>query len=122
MTITQDRPESWTEEYPEGGGRIRVMHMPSGLPIYGGLTLHVLERFDGLRWHPMAKINAVLTTYRSTPSIAWLITAPGSFHADPSLWLTCRAFTTEGDAIDALWRLHGLWLAGDYPVDIRDAI
>lgn len=122
MTTTEMSTESWSEERQGGGGRIRVMHQPNGAPMYCGLTFHVLESFDGLRWRPMAKVNAVLTSMKATPQMAWVISAPGTFHASPDLWLTCRAFPTEGDAIDALWRLHGLWLEGDYPVDIRDAI
>ena len=101
---------------------IRVTHVPNGAPINCGLTFHVLEVFDRGTWLPLAKVNAVLTVYRATPTMAWVIAAPGTFQADPSLWLSCRAFATEGDAIDALWRLHGLWTWGQFPRDIRDAI
>ncbi len=122
MTTSSGTYEPWIEERTEGEGVIRVTHMPTGELMAGGLTFHVLEQFDGREWRPMARVNAVLTAYRSTPTMAWVISAPGTFKPNPDLWLTCRAFQTEGDAIDSLWRLHQLFVEGEYPTDIRDAI
>ena len=112
----------WTEERPEGEGVIRVSHMPNGNPVMAGLTFHVLEHWTGREWQPLARVDCVLTSWRATPVMAWVVTAPGSFKPVPDLWLSCRAFANEGDGIDALWRLHGLFVAGEYPSDVRDAI
>ncbi len=122
MITTSSPYEPWTEERTEGEGVIRVTHIPNGAPMTCGLTFHVLEQFDGREWRPMARVNAVLTSYRATPIMAWVISAPGTFKPSPDLWLSCRAFATEGDAIDALWRLHQLFVEGELPQDIRDAV
>ena len=112
----------WIEDRPEGEGMIRVNHYPNGTPITCGMTFHQLEMWNGATWIGLARVDCVLVSYRATPQMAWVIAAPGSFRPVPDLWLSARAFATEGDAIDALWRLHGLFVAGEYPTDIRDAI
>ena len=117
-----DLDAKWTEERDAGEGVIRVTHIPNGYPITAGLTFHQLEQWNGNAWVPMARVNAVLTSYRATPVMAWTISAPGTFKPVPDLWLSCRAFANEGDGIDALWRLHDLFVAGEYPTDIRDAV
>ena len=117
-----DLDAKWTEERDAGEGVIRVTHIPNGYPITAGLTFHQLEQWNGNAWVPMARVNAVLTSYRATPVMAWTISAPGTFKPVPELWLSCRAFANEGDGIDALWRLHDLFVAGEYPADIRDAV
>ena len=117
-----DLDAKWTEERDAGEGVIRVTHIPNGYPITAGLTFHQLEQWNGNAWVPMARVNAVLTSYRATPVMAWTISAPGTFKPVPELWLSCRAFANEGDGIDALWRLHDLFVAGEYPSDIRDAV
>ncbi len=116
-TLTQAVPE-----LADTVDRFRVTHIPDGMSRERGLTYHVLEVFNVDRWVPMARVDAVLVSLRSTPHLHWFIYAPGTFDAVPDLWLSCRAFATEGDAIDSLWRLHGLAMAGNYPHDIRDAI
>ena len=117
-----DLDAQWVEERDAGEGVIRVTHIPNGFPITAGLTFHQLEQWTGREWQPMARVNAVLTSYRATPVMAWTISAPGTFKPVPELWLSCRAFACEGDGIDALWRLHDLFVAGEFPTDIRDAI
>jgi hypothetical protein len=113
---------NWVEERESGEGEVRVRHITNGQPINAGLTFHVLETHDRGTWYPIARVDCVLTSWRSTPVMAWLIAAPGSFLPVPDLWLSCRAFATEGDGIDALWRLHDLYVAGELPNDIRNAV
>jgi len=122
MNTTAPTSSSWVEERPEGEGVVRVTHIPNGEPMMCGLTFHRLEQWDGHRWVAMARVSCVLTSWKSSPVMAWTISAPGTFKAVPDLWLSCRAFANEGDGIDALWRLHDLFVAGEYPSDIRDAI
>ena len=119
---TDNLDRTWVEERTAGEGVIRVTHIPNGSPITCGLTFHVLEQFNGAIWVPIARVNAVLTSLRATPIMAWTVSAPGTFKPVPDLWLSVRAFANEGDGIDALWRLHDLFVAGEYPSDIRDAI
>ena len=119
---TETLGSAWVEERDRGEGVIRVRHIPNGEPMSCGLTFHVLEQWFRHRWVPMARVNCVLTSWKATPVMAWTISAPGTFLPVPDLWLSCRAFANEGDGIDALWRLHDLFVAGEYPSDIRDAV
>ena len=119
-SVVLDAP--WIEDRPEGEGMIRVNHYPNGRPITCGMTFHQLETWTGATWTGLARVDCVLVSYRATPRMTWVIAAPNRFPAVPDLWLSARAFGTEGDAIDALWRLHGLFVEGEYPADIADAI
>jgi len=72
--------------------------------------------------HPLARIDAILYASRATPILSWQITAPAHEYQMPHVWMAVRAFATEGDCIDALWRLLGLAEAGCLPMDLRDAV
>lgn len=102
---------------------LRVRHVPDGVSVTSGITFHVLEQVlpDGTL-RPLARIDAVLYASRATPVLSWQITAPAHEYRMPHVWMAVRGFTTEGDAIDALWRLHGLAEAGSLPVDLRDVV
>lgn len=102
---------------------LRMRHVVEGIPVRAGLTFHLLEQVlpDGTV-HQLARIDAVLYATRATPVLSWQITAPAHEYRMPHVWMAVRAFTTEGDAIDALWRLHGLAEAGSLPVDLRNVV
>ncbi len=119
---TDELGSAWVEERDGGEGVIRMTHIPDGQPMSCGFTLHALEQWDGHRWVPMARLNCVLVVRKATPHMAWTVSAPGTFKPIPELWLSCRAFANEGECIDALWRLHDLFVAGEWPDDIRNAI
>jgi len=103
--------------------QIQMRHIADGIVVPGGITFHVLEQVlpDGTL-RGVARIDAVLYVDRSSPRMSWQITAPAFEYQLPHLWLAVRAFGTEGDCIDALWRLRGLAELGLLPVDLRDAV
>lgn len=103
--------------------QVQIRHVPEGVSVTSGLTFHILEQLlpDGSS-HPLARIDAVLYASRATPVLSWQITAPAHEYQMPHVWMAVRAFVTEGDAIDTLWRLRGLAEAGGLAVDLRDVI
>ena len=103
--------------------QVQIRHVPDGIIIPGGITFHVLETLtiDGTV-RPLARIDAILYASRSNPVLEWRITAPAYEYAMPNTWMAVRAFSTEGDAIDALWRLLGMAEFFCLPTDLRDAI
>ena len=103
--------------------QVQMRHVPEGIIIPSGITFHVLEQVlpDGTL-RALARIDAILYAQRSNPVLEWRITAPGFEYQMPDVWLAVRAFSTEGDAIDALWRLRGMAEEGNLPNDLRDAI
>ena len=103
--------------------QVQMRHVPEGIIIPSGITLHVMEQVlpDGTL-RALARIDAILYAQRSNPVLEWRITAPGFEYQMPDVWLAVRAFSTEGDAIDALWRLRGMAEEGNLPNDLRDAI
>ena len=100
-----------------------VRYMPEGMPCEGGRTYHVLNQHcsDGTV-NTIARIDATVVTVMHKATILWYINAPGHEYDMPHLWIAVRAWDTEGDAIDALWRLRKLANAGQLPLDLRDAI
>ena len=102
---------------------VQIRHVPDGIIIPGGITFHVLEtlNWDGTL-RSLARIDAILYARRSDPVLEWRITAPAYEYAMPNTWMAVRAFSTEGDAIDALWRLLGMAEHWALPTDLRDAI
>ena len=103
--------------------QVQMRHVPDGIPVVSGLTFHVLEQVlpDGsLRL--LARIDAVLYAHGSNPRLSWQITAPAFEYDMAHVWMAVRAFETEGDCIDALWRLRGMAELGLLPKDLRDAI
>jgi hypothetical protein len=103
--------------------QVQMRHVPEGIIIPSGITFHVMEQVlpDGTL-RSLARIDAILYAQRSNPVLEWRITAPGFEYQMPDVWLAVRAFSTEGDAIDALWRLRGMAEEGNLPNDLRDAI
>jgi len=103
--------------------QVQMRHVPEGIIIPSGITFHVMEQVlpDGTL-RALARIDAILYAQRSNPILEWRITAPGFEYQMPDVWLAVRAFSTEGDAIDALWRLRGMAEEGNLPNDLRDAI
>jgi len=103
--------------------QVQMRHVPEGIIIPSGITFHVMEQVlpDGTL-RALARIDAILYAQRSNPVLEWRITAPGFEYQMPDVWLAVRAFSTEGDAIDALWRLRGMAEEGNLPNDLRDAI
>ena len=103
--------------------QVQIRHVPDGILIPGGITFHVMEQVlpDGTL-RPLARIDALLYARRSNPVLEWRITAPAFEYQMPDVWMAVRAFGTEGDAIDALWRLRGMAELGLLPTDLRDGI
>jgi len=103
--------------------QVQMRHLPDGIVVPGGITFHVMEQVlpDGTL-RPLARIDAILYATRANPVLSWQITAPAFEYQLPHLWLAVRAFGTEGDTIDALWRLRGMAELGVLPMDLRDAI
>ena len=103
--------------------QVQIRHVPDGILVPGGITFHVMEQVlpDGTL-RPLARIDALLYARRSNPVLEWRITAPAIEYQMPHVWMAVRAFSTEGDAIDALWRLRGMAEEGLLPTDLRDAI
>ena len=103
--------------------QVQMRHVPEGIIIPSGITFHVMEQVlpDGTL-RPLARIDAILFVSRSNPVLEWRITAPAFEYQMPDVWMAVRAFSTEGDAIDALWRLRGMAEEGNLPNDLRDAI
>ena len=103
--------------------QVQMRHVPEGIIIPSGITFHLMEQVlpDGTL-RALARIDAILYAQRSNPVLEWRITAPGFEYQMPDVWLAVRAFSTEGDAIDALWRLRGMAEEGNLPNDLRDAI
>jgi len=102
---------------------VQMRHVPEGIIIPGGITFHVMEQVlpDGTL-RPLARIDAILYARRSDPVLEWRITAPAFEYQMPDVWMAVRAFSTEGDAIDALWRLRGMAEEGLLPTDLRDGV
>ena len=103
--------------------QVQMRHVPEGISVHAGITVHVLEQVlpDGTL-RGLARIDAVLYASRATPILSWQITAPAFEYAMPHTWMAVRAFETEGDCIDALWRLRGFAELGLLPTDLRDAV
>ena len=103
--------------------QVQMRHVPEGIIIPSGITFHILEQVlpDGTL-RALARIDAILYVSRSNPVLEWRITAPAFEYQMPDVWMAVRAFSTEGDAIDALWRLRGMAEEGNLPNDLRDAI
>ena len=103
--------------------QVQMRHVPEGVSVHAGITFHVLEQVlpDGTL-RALARIDAILYASRATPILSWQITAPAFEYAMPNTWMAVRAFSTEGDAIDALWRLRGMAELGLLPTDLRDAV
>ena len=103
--------------------QVQIRHVPDGILVPGGITFHVMEQVlpDGTL-RPLARIDALLYARRSNPVLEWRITAPAFEYQMPDVWMAVRAFGTEGDAIDALWRLRGMAELGLLPTDLRDGI
>ena len=103
--------------------QVQMRHVPEGIIIPSGITFHVMEQVlpDGTL-RALARIDAILYAQRSNPVLEWRITAPAFEYQMPDVWMAVRAFSTEGDAIDALWRLRGMAEEGNLPNDLRDAI
>ncbi len=103
--------------------QLQVRHVSDGIIIPGGITFHVLEQvLPNGTLRPLARIDAILYARRSNPVLEWRITAPAFEYQMPDVWMAVRAFGTEGDAIDALWRLRGMAELGLLPTDLRDGI
>ena len=103
--------------------QVQMRHVPGGISVKCGLAFHVLEQVlpDGtLRL--LARIDAILYASRATPILSWQITAPAFEYDMPNTWMAVRGFSTEGDAIDALWRLRGMAEIGLLPKDLRDVV
>ena len=103
--------------------QVQMRHVPDGIPVISGLTFHVLEQVlpDGtLRL--LARIDAILYASRATPILSWQITAPAFEYEMAHVWMAVRAFQSEGDCIDALWRLRGMAEIGLLPKDLRDVV
>ena len=103
--------------------QVQMRHVPDGIPVVSGLTFHVLEQVlpDGsLRL--LARIDAILYASRATPILSWQITAPAFEYDMAHVWMAVRAFESEGDCIDALWRLRGMAELGLLPKDLRDVV
>jgi len=103
--------------------QVQMRHVPDGIPVVSGLTFHVLEQVlpDGtLRL--LARIDAILYASRATPILSWQITAPAFEYEMAHVWMAVRAFQSEGDCIDALWRLRGMAEIGLLPKDLRDVV
>ena len=102
---------------------LEMRYLPDGVPVNGGRTYHVLQQVcDDSTVNLLARIDATVVTVVGTASILWYINAPANEYDMPHVWMAVRAFSTEGDAIDALWRLRGLAEKGLLPTDLRDAI
>jgi len=103
--------------------QVQMRHVPEGIIIPSGITFHLMEQVlpDGTL-RALARIDAILYAQRSNPVLEWRITAPAFEYQMPDVWMAVRAFSTEGDAIDALWRLRGMAEEGNLPNDLRDAI
>ena len=103
--------------------QVQMRHVPEGITVHAGITFHVLEQVlpDGTL-RGLARIDAVLYADRSNPRLSWQITAPAYEYQMPHAWMAVRAFETEGDCIDALWRLRGMAELGFLPTDLRDAV
>ena len=103
--------------------QVQIRHLPDGILVPGGITFHIMEQVlpDGTL-RALARIDALLYARRSNPVLEWRITAPAYEYQMPDVWMAVRAFSTEGDTIDALWRLRGMAELGLLPTDLRDAI
>ena len=103
--------------------QVQIRHVPDGILVPGGITFHVMEQVlpDGTL-RALARIDALLYARRSNPVLEWRITAPAFEYQMPDVWMAVRTFGTEGNTIDALWRLRGMAELGLLPTDLRDAI
>ena len=103
--------------------QVQIRHVSDGVIIPGGITFHVMEQvLPDNTVRPLVRIDAVLYASGSKPILSWQITAPAFEYDLPHLWLAVRAFETEGDTLDALWRLRGMAELALLPTDLRDAI
>jgi hypothetical protein len=103
--------------------RLELRYLPDGIPTDGGRTYHILsqECADGTS-NQLARIDATVVTVLAEATILWYVNAPAYEYQMPHIWMAVRAFPTEGDAIDALWRLRRLAEHRSLPMDLRDAI
>ena len=102
---------------------LEMKYLPDGVPCEGGRTYHILSQVcDDGTIHLLARIDATVVTQGGNAVILWYINAPAVEYQMPHVWMAVRAFSTEGDAIDALWRLRGMAELGLLPTDLRDGI
>jgi hypothetical protein len=102
---------------------LEMKYLPVGVPCEGGRTYHILSQVcDDGTVCLLARIDATVVNVVGTATILWYINAPAIEYDMPHVWMAVRSWSTEGDAIDALWRLRGLAQAGQLPNDLRDAI
>ena len=102
---------------------LEMKYLPDGVPCDGGRTYHILSQVcDDGTINLLARIDATVVTQCRNAVILWYINAPAIEYQMPHVWMAVRAFATEGDAIDALWRLRGMAELGLLPTDLRDAI
>jgi hypothetical protein len=103
--------------------QLEMRYLETGTPCEGGRTYHILsQNFEDHTQHQLARIDAMVVHVMNEATLMWYINAPGHEYDMPHVWIAVRAFHTEGEAIDALWRLRHLAAAGELPVDLRDAI
>lgn len=101
----------------------RVRHIEHGDPVNMGRAYHSLEVWTGKVWQPIAQVQALVMPSSSGPVVDWFVCQRQRVDQSETVyWSPRRHFTTEGDAIDALWRLQGLYKEGFWPLDIEDAI
>lgn len=106
-----------------GTNRVQIRALRHHPIVPGGITFHVMEQvLPDNTVRPLVRIDAVLYESGSKPILSWQLTAPAFEYDLPHLWLAVRAFETEGDTLDALWRLRGMAEEGLLPTDLRDAI
>jgi len=122
MTMTQPRTHR-VNRMIDAANCLEMQYLPDGVPCEGGRTYHVLSQVcvDGTQ-NQLARIDATVVTVMGKATILWYVNAPGYEYEMPHRWIAVRAWDTEGDAIDALWRLRKLADAGRLPLDLRDAI
>jgi hypothetical protein len=122
MTMTQPKTHR-VGRMVDATHSLEMHYLENGVPCEGGRTYHVLSQVcdDGTQ-NQLARIDATVVTVMGEAKILWYINAPGYEYDMPHVWIAVRAWDTEGDAIDALWRLRKLAKAGQLPLDLRDAI
>ena len=119
ITLTDPPPAHGTGFAPSP----RIRHIEYGDPVYMGRAYHSLEEWDGKVWRPIAQVQALISPTSRGPVIDWFVCQKDRVHlSHTTYWSPRRHFKTEGDAIDALWRLLGLYQEGLYPEEIADAI
>jgi len=122
MTMTEPRTARSTRMV-NAPHQLDMRYLPDGVPCEGGRTYHVLAQVCDDGWTAeLARIDATVVTVMGKATILWYINAPGYEYDMPHVWIAVRAWDTEGDAIDALWRLRELAKCGELPRDLRDAI